>query len=90
LSNLINPSNSNNAFDDILVGNLEIASDEFANLNENKKNCIQSLQQLVRNEISLSLSLDDFRNYFKSKQECTASSPSGQHIGHYKAALECI
>ena len=30
----------------------------------------------------------EFRHYFKKKRECTESSPSGRHIGHYKAILE--
>ena len=29
----------------------------------------------------------EFRNYFKTKTESTESSPSGRHIGHYKAIL---
>ena len=29
----------------------------------------------------------EFRHYFKTKKESTESSPSGRHIGHYKAIL---
>ena len=29
----------------------------------------------------------EFRHYFKTKKESTKSSPSGRHIGHYKAIL---
>jgi hypothetical protein len=41
-------------------------------------------------EIPLSLSIEDFKKYFRSKQEPTACSPSGRHMGHYKMAVECI
>jgi hypothetical protein len=44
----------------------------------------------VEKEISLHLSLDDFKHFFKPKQERTASSPSGRHFGHYKTLLEYI
>jgi hypothetical protein len=45
---------------------------------------------MIDKEIPLSLSLEDFKNFFRSKQERTASSPSGRHFGHYKTLLECI
>jgi hypothetical protein len=48
------------------------------------------LPKIISQEISLSLSLDDFKKFFKGKQERTSSSPSGRHMGHYKRMLECI
>ena len=30
----------------------------------------------------------EFKSYFRKKKESTESSPSGQHIGHYKAVLD--
>jgi len=51
---------------------------------------LYSLQKKVSDEIKLSLTVDDFKKYFKSKQERTASSLSGRHMGHYKIVLECI
>jgi hypothetical protein len=43
---------------------------------------------MIKKEIFLSLSVEDFKKYFKSKQERTVSSPTGHHMGHYKVALE--
>jgi hypothetical protein len=34
--------------------------------------------------------IEDFKSYFKAKQEKMASSPSGRHMGHYKTILEDI
>jgi hypothetical protein len=68
-SRLIDPLNQTHAFDEILDGTIDTTTDDFAHLNDNEKAWIQSLQQLVKDEISLSLSLDDFKNYFNSKQE---------------------
>jgi hypothetical protein len=44
----------------------------------------------INEEISLTLSVEDFKKYFSLKQERTASSPSGRHMGHYKVIIECI
>ncbi len=44
---------------------------------------------LTTTNIPLHLSTEDFCKYFKSKQEGTASSPSGSQMGHYRATLEC-
>lgn len=38
----------------------------------------------------MDLLIEDFKNFFKRKQEQTASSPSGRHMGHYKTLLEEI
>ena len=45
------------------------------------------LQQEVDN-INRLISEDEFKTYFKNKDESTKSSPSGRHIGHYKAILD--
>jgi hypothetical protein len=45
---------------------------------------------LVNEEISLDITLEDFKKYFRAKQEHTASSPSCHHIGHYRTMLECL
>jgi hypothetical protein len=54
------------------------------------KEWIRSLQKLVIEEISLDLSIEDFKAFFKSNQEKTSSSPSGHHMGHYKTLIEGI
>jgi hypothetical protein len=59
-------------------------------LSPSEKLWISSLHLLVDQEISLHLSLGDFKHFFHSKQEHTASSPLGHHFGHYKTLLECI
>ena len=40
-------------------------------------------------EISLEITHQDFRKAFRKWKERTSSSPSGRHLGHYKAILDC-
>jgi hypothetical protein len=51
---------------------------------------VRSLTKLVTEEISLELSVEDFKTFFKVKQKKTFSSPYGRHMGHYKTILEDI
>jgi len=44
--------------------------------------------KLAPQEISASLTPDQFANKYKMVKECTSSSLSGRHVGHYKAVLE--
>eukprot|EP00957_Ditylum_brightwellii_P116055 8853463-Ditylum_brightwellii.AAC.2 len=37
--------------------------------------------------IKVDLSLQEYKDLFKSQDESTSSSPSGRHYGHYQAAL---
>jgi hypothetical protein len=60
------------------------------NLNATERSWIVSLSKNVTRKISLLISLEDFKKFFKAKQERTSSSPSGRHMGHYKTMLECI
>ncbi len=39
-------------------------------------------------EINTHITVDDFKRYFKSRKEKTASSFSGRHMGHYKVISE--
>jgi hypothetical protein len=41
-------------------------------------------------QLVMSFSLDDFSNGFKLLSDNLSSSPSGRHIGYYKAALENV
>jgi hypothetical protein len=50
-------------------------------LSTSEQTWIPSLWKIVTHDISLSLSIDDFKKFFKAKQERTASSPSGCHMG---------
>ncbi len=37
--------------------------------------------------VSVDISLDDFKKTGKHSKESTSTSPSGRHLGHYKASL---
>lgn len=37
--------------------------------------------------VSIKISTDDYKNFFKKWDESTSTSPSGKHLGHYKALL---
>ena len=56
------------------IENLAIAYDKVALEKEQKT-------------INAVITVGEFRQYFKNKNESTESSPSGRHIGHYKAIL---
>lgn len=86
---MVDPNDALNSFVAISNGHLDTTND-LTNLNDTEWTCIQSLTSLVNDEITLSLSIEDFKEYFKSKQERMASSSSGRHMGHYKVALECV
>lgn len=90
LSSSINPNSSEAQFDDLLSGQFLESDIDTSSLNSNELEWIRSLQSLVSQEIPLLLLIEDFKQFFKSKQEKTASSTSGRHMGHYKVALECI
>jgi hypothetical protein len=84
------PSHELNLFNVILSGQATDTLHDFESLNDTERTWMQSPQSLVTQEISLHLSLKDFKQFFKSKQEKTVSLPSGHHIGHYKVAIEGI
>ena len=44
------------------------------------------LQDEVK-QINTAVTAGEFRHYLKKKKKSTESSPSGRHIGHYKAIL---
>jgi len=88
LAKSLDPFADKVSFSKLMDGSLVEDLDHELSLSE--KEWISALRLLVEKEISLHFSLDDFKHFFKLKQECTASSPSGQHFGHYKTLLECI
>jgi hypothetical protein len=89
LSCYIQPSN-HHLMDQLLDGSYTDLIAKESNLNENEKEWIASLKQLVHSEVALTLSIDDFKHFFKKKQERTSSYPSSHDMGHYKTMLECI
>jgi hypothetical protein len=89
LAQSIDPTNIKNGLDTFLNGSF-VNAHSLDFLSETEKTWLETLQRKLDSEISLTLTIEDFRRCFKGKQECTASSPSGQHMGHYKVALECL
>lgn len=85
-----NPFSHRPNFDTILDGTFGEAIIQSKCLSETGKEWVRMLQKIVTEEISLVISIEDFRSYFKGKQEKMASSPSGRNIGHYKTILEDI
>jgi hypothetical protein len=90
LSDSINPNCSQARFDDFLSGKFVDFDVDTSTLHPTTIEWIRSLKTMVSQEIPLLLSIGDFKRFFKAKQEKTASSPSGSHMGHYKVILECI
>lgn len=83
----VDPNSEDNKFDYLLNGVFTIQSLWDSNYNDTQRAWINTLQCKVPREIDLSLTLEDFKQFFKAKQKCTASSPSSCHMGHYKPCL---
>ncbi len=83
----VDPNSEDNKFDYLLNGVFTIQSLWDSNYNDTERAWINTLQCKVPREIDLSLTLEDFKQFFKAKQKCTASSPSSCHMGHYKPCL---
>jgi len=90
LHEAISPEKENNKLDQFLEGSF--LTDEISphGLNENQRQWVKELKRIIDSEISLALSVEDFKYFFSAKQECTASSPSGRHMGHYCTLLKCL
>lgn len=81
----INPDGDKNKFKEILEGTFIETIPSNVSLSPTETLWIPSL----KHEISLALSPNDFKKIFSAKQECTSSSPSGQHFGDCKILVEC-
>lgn len=90
LHSLIDPDTPDNKLQQLLDGSCLSNLITDSTLSESERQWIISLQQIIESEISLSLSIDNYKHFFRVKQEHTASSPLGRHFGHYKTLLECI
>jgi hypothetical protein len=90
LYNAINPEPSSEQLDKFLNGSFLDQWLPSLKLSEAQQQWIEELKRVVDSEISLHISIEDFKSFFQSKQERTTSSPSGQYMGHYRALLDCI
>jgi hypothetical protein len=80
LSKAVSPE-ADHRIDDILDGSfLDLPLDHIP-INDSERQWIQELCRRVHSQISLHISLDDFKHFFARKQENTASSPSGRLMG---------
>ncbi len=83
LSHATDPTNSDKQMELFLSGQFfDSKSPDHSHLSNTQIEWIQSLQRAVKSEISLSLMIEDFKKYFKAKQEQTALLPSGHDLGH--------
>ena len=57
---------------------------------EQEKRIVNILRQIHVNEISSNIDLEDWKKKFKIWNERTRTSPSGVHLGHYKALLRPV
>jgi hypothetical protein len=87
LAQAINPDHPDNKIEQIVQGSF-LASHDDIHLNDLERQWVQELQSRMDQEINTHITIDDFKRYFKSRKEKTASSFSGRHMGHYKAISE--
>jgi len=90
LQSSIDPHSKADGLDKLLNGSIMDFCLDSLNISDDEINWIYELQRIVGTDILLDLTIEDFKYFFHSKQEKTASSPSGQHMGHYKTMLNCI
>jgi hypothetical protein len=90
LQSSIDPHSKEDGLDKLLNGSILDSCLDSLNLSDDEINWINELQLIVDTDILLDLTKEDFKHLFHSKQEKTASSPSGRHMGHYKTLLDCI
>jgi len=76
LSASIDPT-QNEKFDAISKGTFINTEASHCSLSPTEREWILSLQRLVSTDIQLHLDINDFKKFFKKKQERMASSPSG-------------
>jgi hypothetical protein len=89
LKHTIDPSSPSNKLNAFLDGST-LEDGSLDSLSAAEQKWIEALHLHVSSEISLSISCEDFKQFFRMKQENTASSPSGRHFGHYRSMFECF
>ena len=84
----VHPFQFNHFSDSILTGKVDLSDFAF---NEAILTCVKEMaypQQENRTDtVSAAISLEDYKSGFCKASEKTSSAPSGQHLGHYRAAL---
>mmetsp|Transcript_5783 Transcript_5783/g.8516 ORF Transcript_5783/g.8516 Transcript_5783/m.8516 type:complete len:216 (+) Transcript_5783:520-1167(+) len=79
---LVDPENPENQVQALLEGRAELPQ-RWRDDTEVQQ-WVQNLQQKDIDEIDLTVTSDDFVQYFSRRKEGTASSPSDRHYGHMK------
>jgi hypothetical protein len=90
LASSIDPLSHKDKLHQLLCGSFLDSSTDDLYLTEDEKRWIEELHRTVKNDISLTITLEDYKKLFRAKKKKKASSPSGGHMGHYKTLLECI
>jgi hypothetical protein len=90
LRDAINPNSPSSLLDNLFEGNFPEELLQDFPVSDIEMEWIRMLKGIVMDEIPLTSSHQEFRSFFCQKQEGTASSPSGQHMGDYKMMLKCI
>jgi len=84
LSELLTWSGTSDSATAILDGRFPI---EELSLPEAETTILRLLKRIEHREISTTISADDLSKAFRRWRESTSTSPSGRHLGHYKALL---
>lgn len=88
LAKTIDPHNSDNNINDIMQGTFQYLPEMSNSLTHIEMEWVNELKKKIEHDIDLTITVQDFITFFKKHKERTASSPSGQHMGHYKVIAE--
>ena len=91
----LGPHGTTDFCDKILQGQIKMKDLKDIPLQETKELLLQTISPFNtpndthphNNKISIDIDQDDFLQIFSKWKESTTTSPSGRHLGHYKAIL---